>query len=97
MISPVHAYRLPESRTGFVGKKLKAYPDGAYDFPESHTGYTGKVLVFYLKANMVLTESGLFHAQTEGLFFTFSQCRFTLKMTFTLRSDPTPNIIYFAF
>jgi len=61
--SPIHAYRLPESRTVF----------------------TGKVLVFYLKANMVLTESGLFHAQTEGLFFMFSQCRFTLKMTFTFK------------
>ncbi|MFH1121919.1 MAG: hypothetical protein V1775_19025 [Bacteroidota bacterium] len=78
MISQNHAYRLPESRTAFVGKMLMFYPNDAYDFPESHTGFTGKVLVFYLKANMVMTESGLFHAQTEGLFFTFSQCRFTL-------------------
>jgi len=85
VISPIHACRLPESRTAFVGKKLKVYPDGAYDLPESHTGFTGKVLVFYLKANMVLTEYGLFYAQTEGLFFTFSQCRFTLKMTFTFK------------
>jgi len=85
VISQNHAYRFPESLTAFVKKMLMFYPNGAYDFPESRTAFIRKVLSFYLKANMVLTESGLFYAQTEGLFFTCSQLRFTLKMTFTFK------------